>query len=98
MSPRRVLLLATFVLLGACAETEVGLGEECLKDTDCLSGVCAAQLCTDPGTTFTDASVVTTAPLDASKLDAAPVDSGSSSNGSSDADADPDADTDATGS
>ncbi len=34
---------ATGVLLGACAETELGLGEECLKDTDCLSGVCAAQ-------------------------------------------------------
>lgn len=92
MSPRRVLLLATFVLLGACAETEVGFGEECLKDTDCLSGVCAAQLCADPGTTFTDASVVTTTPLDASKLDAAPpTDSG----GGSDDDADIDADADA---
>jgi hypothetical protein len=89
MSPRRALLLASFVLLGACAETEVGFGEECLKDTDCLSGVCAAQLCADPGTTLTDASVVSTTPLDASKLDAAPVDSGASGD---DADTDSDAD------
>ncbi len=79
----------TFVLLGACAETKVGFGEDCLKDTDCLSGVCAAQLCTDPGTIFTDASVVTTTPTDAGKLDAASVDSGSS---------DTDADSDATSS
>jgi hypothetical protein len=57
----RVARLGVVVVLvvtgaGACAETKLGLGEECLKDTDCLSGVCAAQACTDPGTSFTDAS------------------------------------------
>jgi hypothetical protein len=65
MGPRRALLLTTFVLLGACAETQLGVGEECLKDTDCLSGVCAAQLCTNPGTTFTDAAPVPAADPDA---------------------------------
>jgi hypothetical protein len=29
----------------ACAETRRPLGEACIKDDDCLSGVCAAQQC-----------------------------------------------------
>lgn len=57
-----VALLAGATALGACAETKLGLGEECLKDTDCLSGVCAAQACADPGTLFTDASAVVVTP------------------------------------
>ncbi len=29
----------------SCAETRRGLGEECLKSDDCLSGICAGQRC-----------------------------------------------------
>ena len=54
----KIVVLGAAIVWGAslgCAETKVGLGEDCIKDTDCLSGVCAAQLCTDPGTDFSDA-------------------------------------------
>lgn len=30
---------------GSCAESRVSLGESCLKDDDCLSGICAQQRC-----------------------------------------------------
>jgi hypothetical protein len=38
-------LVAGAVLTGACMETRRSLGEDCLKDGDCLSGVCAQFLC-----------------------------------------------------
>jgi hypothetical protein len=33
------------VLAGACAESKRALGEDCLKDQDCLSGVCEQLKC-----------------------------------------------------
>jgi hypothetical protein len=38
-------LLALGVIFSACAETRFGLGEDCLKDEDCLSGVCSGGHC-----------------------------------------------------
>src|SRR5579883_5106 len=35
------LALGLAVALGACAEGRRSLGEACLKDTDCLSGICS---------------------------------------------------------
>jgi hypothetical protein len=32
-------------LLLACGETRRSIGEECLRDEDCLSGTCSAQEC-----------------------------------------------------
>ncbi len=57
---KRVLVAIVMLAASACAETKLGFGEECLKDSDCLSGVCAAQTCADPGTTFTDGGADTT--------------------------------------
>jgi hypothetical protein len=43
---RAVLACAAGALLaGACMETRRSLGEDCLKDSDCLSGVCAQLVC-----------------------------------------------------
>lgn len=43
----RVLALGACLAAGVahCAETRRAVGEQCLKDEDCLSGVCAAQEC-----------------------------------------------------
>jgi hypothetical protein len=51
-------LLAAVVLAGACAETRRALGEDCLKDQDCLSGICSQLKCaaTPP---YLDAEVTT---------------------------------------
>jgi hypothetical protein len=38
-----IALVATFA---ACADLRFGLGEECLKDPDCLSGICTGGRCT----------------------------------------------------
>lgn len=31
--------------LAACGETRRPIGDECLRDEDCLSGVCSSRLC-----------------------------------------------------
>lgn len=33
------------LLLGACGETRRPLGDECLRDDDCLSSVCSGRVC-----------------------------------------------------
>jgi hypothetical protein len=38
-------VLAAVAILVACGETRLPIGDECLKDDDCLSGVCAARVC-----------------------------------------------------
>jgi hypothetical protein len=54
---RAVVVCAAGALVsGACMETRRSLGEECLKDSDCLSGVCAQLVCVAaPSTTDTPA-------------------------------------------
>lgn len=44
---RRLVLpsLAGVALLVACGETRKPIGDECLRDEDCLSGVCSARSC-----------------------------------------------------
>jgi hypothetical protein len=32
-------------LAGGCGETRRGTGEECLRNDDCLSGVCGSRVC-----------------------------------------------------
>lgn len=47
MSRTRLALVAlgTLSLALACGETRRPIGEECLRDDDCLSGVCFARSC-----------------------------------------------------
>jgi len=47
--------LASIVLL-ACGETRRSLGEECIRDDDCLSGVCASRSCVSAPSLVTGAS------------------------------------------
>lgn len=50
---RRLAAVALVALSGfACAETRRALGEECIKNDDCLSGVCVARACDDPPTSL----------------------------------------------
>lgn len=42
-------------IVSACGETRRPIGEECLRDEDCLSGVCAARLCVSAPTLVTGA-------------------------------------------
>lgn len=39
------LVFSPLVLLLACGETRRPIGDECLRDEDCLSNVCAARSC-----------------------------------------------------
>jgi hypothetical protein len=39
------LLALAIACAAACAETRRSLGEDCLKDPDCLSGICSALHC-----------------------------------------------------
>jgi hypothetical protein len=54
----RVLALASLALVAlavpvaACAETRRAVGEECLKNDDCLSGVCVARACDHPASSL----------------------------------------------
>lgn len=43
----RVICCALFVLgvVAACGETRRPIGDECVRDEDCLSGVCSARTC-----------------------------------------------------
>lgn len=38
-----VLVMASAI--GACGETRLPIGDECLRSDDCLSGVCSARTC-----------------------------------------------------
>jgi hypothetical protein len=40
-----VLALAVLAVLAGCGETRRPIGEECLRDDDCLSAVCSARAC-----------------------------------------------------
>ena len=59
-SARRALLLAAsalFTLIAlACGESRHPIGEECLRDEDCLSGVCGARTCVSAPPLVTGAS------------------------------------------
>ncbi len=46
------LSIAAFLVV-ACGETRRGLGSECLRDEDCLSGVCSSRTCAGPPTVKT---------------------------------------------
>ena len=39
------LVIAPLVAVLACGETRRPIGDECLRDEDCLSNVCAARVC-----------------------------------------------------
>jgi hypothetical protein len=41
-------LLSLGAIIVACGEDRRGIGEDCLRDDDCLSGVCLAQRCAAP--------------------------------------------------
>jgi hypothetical protein len=43
---RLCVAMLLLLVLGACTETRRTNGEDCLKDDDCLSGVCSSQKCT----------------------------------------------------
>ena len=45
------MLVALSALVGACMETRRSLGEDCLKNDDCLSGVCSQLRCASVPTT-----------------------------------------------
>jgi hypothetical protein len=40
--------VAVFALAGACSEQRGSIGDDCLKDQDCLSGVCSELHCVVP--------------------------------------------------
>lgn len=64
-------LLATICM--HCAETRRSLGEECLRNEDCLSDVCSARSCVNPPPTTTSSAGSTLPPpatLDANVADA----------------------------
>ena len=42
------LALAAVGILAACTDTRRSLGSDCLKDQDCLSGICTEYVCTAP--------------------------------------------------
>jgi hypothetical protein len=102
--PRSGLLLAALGFIAVvssarCANVDRGLGEACLRDEDCLSGVCAGQVCvsappvlstlptTDAAAMVDGAAHDSQAPdsgTDApSAMDAGALDSGSPEDGSS---------------
>jgi hypothetical protein len=73
-----IAVAATLVagVIAACAESRFPLGSDCLKDEDCLSGICSQQRCTatppylDGEAVATDSAAAADAPeLDASAGD-----------------------------
>jgi hypothetical protein len=42
------LALVVIGLLAACTDTRRSLGDDCLKNQDCLSGICSEYVCTAP--------------------------------------------------
>jgi hypothetical protein len=71
---------AAAVVIASCTEFRGSLGDECIKDQDCLSGACTALRCVaapsvlEAGLPPTEASTVPEASLDAS-LEDAPIES-----------------------
>jgi hypothetical protein len=66
------------VIAAACSESRFPLGSDCLKDEDCLSGICSQQRCTaappylDAEPVATDSAALTDAPgLQDSSIEAA---------------------------
>jgi hypothetical protein len=47
---------AAAIVFCACGESRRPIGEECLRDDDCLSGVCAARTCVSAPPLVTGAS------------------------------------------
>jgi hypothetical protein len=85
-SPRRFPALVVFLSLfegvflpGACVETRRSLGEDCLKDDDCLSGVCAQLHCAALPPTH-DASLAADGAV-GNAVDAAPIEAQESGDG-----------------
>jgi hypothetical protein len=56
-----------------CADVNRGLGSACIRDTDCLSGLCEGQQCVAPPTLFDGGNASDAAP-DVSSSDGAPAD------------------------
>lgn len=84
MVARIVLVTGCFLLPGlfvlACTDTRRGLGEQCLKSEDCVSGLCVAQACaseppllTGTSTPPAEAGPDATVEADASGSDSGPV-------------------------
>ena len=74
MARVRMGALLLMALLAACSETRRSLGEDCLKDGDCLSGICSQLRCASPPRLLDGA--IAPLPADAT---AAPVDAGDGS-------------------
>jgi hypothetical protein len=73
-----VLLVTGLMVSSACTETRRSLGEGCLKDEDCTSGICSGQQCAaappllDTEAPFQDAATDAVTPAgDAGDADAA---------------------------
>jgi len=49
-------IAAALALVCACGESRRPIGEECLRDEDCLSGFCAARSCVSAPTLVTGAT------------------------------------------
>lgn len=56
MRPIACGLAAAVALVAACGESRRPIGEECLRDEDCLSNVCAARTCVPAPPLVTGAS------------------------------------------
>ncbi|MDP9151230.1 MAG: hypothetical protein M3O36_14990 [Myxococcota bacterium] len=63
-------LLMLVALAGACSETRRALGEDCLKNVDCLSGICSQLRCAAQPYVI-DAQI--TAPAPSGETDALPL-------------------------
>lgn len=66
-----VFLAIAAVFCVHCAETRRSLGEECLRNEDCLSDVCAARSCVNPPPTTNKGSgsqLPTTPDIDAAVI------------------------------
>jgi hypothetical protein len=77
---KRAIVVVASVLLAACTETRRPHGEDCIKDQDCLSGICSGLKCVaapptlEAGPPLPDAAP--DAPLDAPADGPGPADAG----------------------
>ncbi len=53
---RAFAILAILAIVLACGETRRPIGDECLRDDDCLSGACANRTCVSAPTLVTGAA------------------------------------------
>jgi hypothetical protein len=97
------LLVAGFATLLWCGNVDAGLGSPCIRNEDCLSGICAGQICVAQPTLLTSipssdaGDAASDAPVDGAAADAAdaatststppPMSSSSTSTSTSSADA-----------